>query len=134
MKAGDIISDLRLPLGELAAVMAELGVHGDPVLEAVPYDSGSPATGALARIRGDGWSVFVKQIQAVRHWSRLDQVPEQFRAEFAERFPWRGELVLWDEEFAGRLPKAMRVPRLHRLTDLGDDRLLIWMEDVDAIA
>lgn len=134
MRAGSTISDLRLPPDDLAAVRAELGVRGPSTVEAVAYDSGSPATGALARVRGDGWSVFVKQIQAVRHWPRLHMLPEPFRTDFAAQFPWRGELVLWDDSFAGRLPKAMRVPKLYRLTDLGDDRLLIWMEDVEAIA
>jgi hypothetical protein len=123
----------ELPREELAAVMGDLGVTGPHTVEAVPYDSGSPATGALARVRGDGWSVFVTEIQAVRHWPRLHQVPEPFRADFAEQFPWRQELAIWDEPFAGRLPKNLRVPRLYRLTDLGDDRLLIWMENVDAI-
>lgn len=122
-----------LPGEEIAAVMAGLGVSGPYGVEQVAYEPGSPATAALARVRGNGWSVFVKQIQSVRHWPRLHLVPEAFRANFAEQFPWRQELAIWDERFAGRLPKNMRVPVLYRLTDLGDDRLLIWMEDVDAI-
>jgi hypothetical protein len=134
MKAGDVIGDLELPVDELHEIMAELGVDGPSMVEPVAYDSGSPATGALARVKGDGWSVFVKQIQAVRHWPRLFLVPEPVRNDFAAQFPWRAELAIWDEAFAGRLPKHLRVPTLYRLTDLGDDRMLIWMENVDALS
>ena len=30
------------------------------------------------------------------------------------------------------LPAGLRIPQLYQITDLGDDRLLVWMEDVDA--
>jgi hypothetical protein len=134
MKAGAVINELELPLDDLHEVMADLGVEGPSIVEPVAYDSGSPATGALARVKGDGWSVFVKQIQAVRHWPRLFLVPQPLRDDFAAGFPWRAELAIWDEPFAGRLPEHLRVPKLYRLTDLGDDRLLIWMENVDALS
>jgi hypothetical protein len=49
---------------------------------------------------------------------------------FFDRFPWRGELVAWERGFADRLPAGMRLPRLYRLADLGDDRLAVWMEDI----
>lgn len=107
--------------------------------EAVPYEPGSPATGALVRVRGvtaDGqpWSVFLKLVQHVRHWPYLDRVPEEARRSFAESFPWRAELGAWEPAFARRLPEGLRVPRLYRLIDLGDDRLALWMEDVRAAA
>lgn len=123
---------LELPHAEVIAVRDAIGGEGPWTVEPVPYSPGSPATGALLRVRGQNWSVFVKQIHAVRHWPRLSMVPEAIRPQFVAEFPWRQELQMWDEPFAGRLPKGLRVPVLHRLTDLGDDRLLIWMEDVDA--
>jgi hypothetical protein len=122
----------QLPYEEIVAVRDAIGGEGPWTVEPVPYEPGSPATGALLRLRGRNWSVFVKQIHAVRHWPRLSMVPEPIRAQFVADFPWRQELQMWDEPFAGRLPKGLRVPLLYRLTDLGDDRLLIWMEDVDA--
>jgi hypothetical protein len=103
---------------------------------AVPYEPGSPATGALLRVAGttaDGqpWSVFLKVLQHPRHWPRLGLLPEEVRQLFLASFPWRGELVAWEPGFADRLPPAgLRVPRLYRLTELGDDRLAVWMEDV----
>jgi hypothetical protein len=103
--------------------------------EAVAYQSGSPATGALLRLRGgtvdgEAWSVFLKVVQHVRHWPFLHLVPEDSRDEFADGFPWRVELEAWEPGFAGRLPATLRVPRLYRVVDLGDDRLAVWMEDV----
>ena len=101
----------------------------------VDYDPGSPATGALLRVAGatsDGepWRLFLKVLHHPRHWSRIGQVPEGVRQQFLDRFPWRGELVAWEPAFADRLPAGLRLPRLYRLADLGDDRLAVWMEDV----
>lgn len=101
----------------------------------VPYEAGSPATGALLRVRGrttDGatWSVFLKVLQHPPHWARLYQVPPAFRTDFVNSFPWRAELAAWEPEFLAALPAGLRVPRLHRLVELPDDRVAIWMEDV----
>jgi hypothetical protein len=103
--------------------------------EAVPYQPGSPTTGALLRVRGatvDGepWSLFLKILQHVRHWPNLHFVPADFRERFIQGFPWRSDLMAWEPQFARRLPAGMRVARLYRIVDLGDDRLALWMEDV----
>ena len=45
-------------------------------------------------------------------------------------FPWRGELAAWEPGFADRLPAGLRLPRLYRLDELGDDRVAVWMENV----
>ena len=97
---------------------------------AVDYAPGSPATGALLRVAGtttDGepWRLFLKVLHHPRHWSRIGQVPEGVRQQFLDRFPWRGELVAWEPGFADRLPAGLRLPRLYRLADLGDDRLAV---------
>jgi hypothetical protein len=102
---------------------------------AVAYEPGSPATGALLRVAGttaDGqpWSVFLKVLQHPRHWPRLGELPAEIRQPFLDKFPWRGELVAWEPGFADRLPAGMRLPRLYRLADLGDDRVAVWMENV----
>ena len=75
--------------------------------ERVPYDSGSPATGALVRLRGmlaDGtpWSVFVKLLQNPRHWVHINRMPPPARAQFIADFPWRSEVAAWEPDFAGR--------------------------------
>lgn len=106
-------------------------------VEPIAYQSGSPATGGLARVRGDGdgraWSVFVKLVHHPRHWPLLHLVPEVFREELCQTLPWRQELAAWERPFAGHLPDGLRVPVLYRITELDEDRLLLWMEDVDAI-
>ena len=120
----------------MEALVADLArqLFGDvgPVAP-VLYDSGSPATGGLWRVRGRDRSIFVKLIQHIRHWPKLELVPPALRDDFVARFPWRQELAVWDEPFAGHLPAGLRVPELYQLSDLGDDRTLIWMEDVDAL-
>src|ERR1700729_3229772 len=104
--------------------------------EPIPYDVGSPATGALTRLRGtaDGtnWSVFVKVLHNPRHWRFIDELPPPVRAEFIATFPWRAELAAWEPAFTRRLPDGLRVPKLYRLVDLGTDRIAVWMEDIDA--
>jgi hypothetical protein len=103
---------------------------------AVPYDFGSPATGALVRLGGtaDGvnWSVFVKVLHNPRHWRFIDRMPPPARAGFIAEFPWRAELAAWDPALTERLPDGLRVPTLYRLADLGPDRIAVWMEDIDA--
>ena len=101
----------------------------------VAYQPGSPATGALLRVAGttgDGepWSLFLKVLHHPRHWPRIGDVPAEIRQQFLDQFPWRGELVAWEPGFADRLPAGMRLPRLYRLAELGDDRVAVWMEDV----
>ena len=103
--------------------------------EPVPYESGSPATGTLARVRGmtaDGqsWSVFLKVLQHPRHWRLLDRIPEQLRADFLSNFPWRAELTAWDPTFSTHLPAGLRMPELYRVVELPEDRVAVWMEDI----
>ena len=69
-------------------------------------------------------------LQHPRHWPRLEHLPAEVRQPFLDSFPWRGELVAWEPGFADRLPAGMRLPRLYRLAELGDDRVAVWMENV----
>jgi Phosphotransferase enzyme family len=132
---------MDLPAADLAAtvklVLGDTATPGTWTVERVAYDSGSPATGGLMRVRGrsdDGrdWAVFVKLVQHARHWPRLHLIPAEIRDGFTAGFPWRQELSLWEPSFAGCMPAGLRPPALYRMTDLGDDRLLLWMEDIDA--
>ncbi|NAZ74838.1 hypothetical protein GTQ99_05280, partial [Kineococcus sp. T13] len=103
---------------------------------AVPYVSGSPATAGLHRVRGitatgRAWSAFLKVLQHPRHWNRLHEVPQAHREGFLRDYPWRMELDAWQPAFGAALPAGLRVPALHRLVELGDDKLAVWMEDVE---
>lgn len=124
-------------LADLAT--AALGRQVDPApvtVSAVPYAFGSPATAALLRVSGADrdarpWTLFCKVLHHVRHWPQLALMPPQFAAQFVAEFPWRSELDAWRPEFRDRLPPGLRLPRLHRVVDLGDDRLAVWMEHID---
>lgn len=105
-------------------------------VEEVDYPFASPATAGLFRVRGTTgedrpWSLFAKVLQHPRHWAGIDQVPAALREDFQANFPWRGELVAWEPAFVAALPPGLRVPVLHRVVELGEDRLVLWMEDVD---
>src|SRR5664279_3917268 len=123
---------------DLLGVATPTGDQLDAIVWAadpVPYESGSPATGTLARLSGvtaDGqpWSVFLKVLQHPRHWRLLDRVPEQLRADFLSNFPWRAELTAWDPTFSAHLPSGLRVPELYRVVELPEDRVAVWMEDI----
>jgi hypothetical protein len=102
----------------------------------VAYQIGSPTTAALLRVRGvavDGdrivpWSVFVKVLQAWRHWPLIDLVPAELGRRAATE--WRFEAEAYGSDLGARLPPGLRPPRLHRLQELGDDRVALWLEDV----
>ena len=112
-------------------LLGDLEHPGGPLrLEAFPYSFGSPATGGLYRLHGPGWTWFGKLLQHVRHWPGLPLLPPEVAADFVTDFPWRSELVLWDQRFSGRMPAGLRPPVLHGLVELPDDRVMLWMEAV----
>jgi len=115
---------------ELDELLGGLEPPGEGTLAEFPYAYGSPATGGLFRLSGEGWSWFCKVLHHVRHWPGLVELPPQARDHFAASFPWRTELELWDDVYASRMPDGFRPPELHGIVDLGDDRLAVWMEDV----
>ncbi|WP_143162757.1 hypothetical protein [Couchioplanes caeruleus] len=77
--------------GDVPAALSD--IVGTPVGAAdvrvapVPYSSGSPATGGLWRIHGDGWSMFVKQLHHLKHWPALSMMPPQIAETFAAELP-----------------------------------------------
>ncbi len=118
------------PVSDAARLLGELVPPGPATLETFPYSLGSPATGGLYRLQGDGWSWFCKVLHHLRHWPGLAFIPPDMAAEFSAAYPWRSELELWDDAYASRLPEGFRTPVLHGVVDLGDDRVAVWMEDV----
>jgi hypothetical protein len=117
-----------------AALSAIAGRQVDPTtikIKTFPYGYGSPATGGLWQVGGDGWSRFVKKLHHVRHWPGLAQMPPGIATSFADEFPWRTEIELWDPRVQASLPPGLRTPVLHRLVELPDDRLVLWQEDVE---
>ncbi|GII30121.1 phosphotransferase [Planotetraspora mira] len=102
-------------------------------VQTIDHVLGTPSTGGLRRISGTTtcgrhWSFFVKSIHAVRHWPNIGVVPEADRATFDAQFPWRVEADVYDSRRP--LPEGLRMARLYFVDDLGDDRLDLWLEDV----
>lgn len=138
--AGDDLLGVATPTGDQLDAIVSAAVGRPAVVtrwdaEPVPYESGSPATGTLARVRGvtaegQSWSVFLKVLQHPRHWRLLDRVPGQVRADFLGNFPWRAELTAWEPTFSAHLPVGLRVPELYRVVELPEDRVAVWMEDI----
>jgi hypothetical protein len=111
------------------------GRIADVRTEELPVDVGSAATGRLTRINGtttDGreFAFFVKRVQSVRHWPHLHMVPEEYRDEFISGMPWRAEVDAYRSDV--KLPDGLRRPRLHLIDELGDDRVDLWLEDVQS--
>ena len=130
----DAIADLaRSALGEPTAADSAWRV------EPVGYDFGSPTTEGLFRIRGDArvggairrWSVFVKVVRAYRHWPLFHVLPPDMRAAALAGDQWRYEADVYLSGLPDALPDGLRLPVVHRIIDLGDDRLAIVLEDVE---
>ncbi|GIE97537.1 hypothetical protein [Paractinoplanes rishiriensis] len=126
-----ILSELLDAPGALGDIVGRPVDPAEVSVEAVPYSFGSPATGGLWRVRGAGWSMFVKQLHHVKHWPALSQMPPQIAETFAAEFPWRTETELWHPLVQASLPPGLRSPVLHRLVELPDERLALWQEDVE---
>ncbi|QIK65735.1 hypothetical protein G7072_04710 [Nocardioides sp. HDW12B] len=113
------------------------GVHrsGSAEVSVVSHSLGAPATHGVYRVTGrteggGAWSMFCKVIQHPRHWEGLAQMPPDLAREFADTFPWRTELELWDPRVQASLPDSLRSPALHELIELEEDRIAVWQEDV----
>jgi hypothetical protein len=132
------------PDGAEIAALAQSVLHkpaatvADWRVEPVDYDFGSPTTDGLFRILGEArvggfgrpWSAFVKQIRSYRHWPLVEILPADLRAAAFAGDHWQYEADVYRSGLAGALPDGLRLPVVHRIVDLGDDRLAIVLEDV----
>ena len=107
-------------------------------VEPVAYRIGSPITAGLLRVRGVAaaggralpWSLFVKLLRSWRHWPGLQALPPALRERARADPSWRYEADVYRSDLAAALPDGLRLPRLHRVADLGDGRIALWLEDV----
>lgn len=133
------VDDLaRAALGERAARVVRWWV------EPVDYAFGSPTTEGLYRLRGTAalpgarsvahWSVFVKLLRSYRHWPLFGVLPPALRERAAAGAEWRHEADVYAGGLGDALPEGLRLPRVHRIRDLGDDRSALFLEDVATAA
>ncbi|MEV0827247.1 hypothetical protein [Nonomuraea rubra] len=124
----DLTDLVRQALGDPCAEIAEQRV------EPVACPSYALSTAGLHRVLGTttsgaSWSFFVKSVRSLRVWEGLARFPEDLRPLMGELFPWRADT---DAYLSGEpLPDGLRLPRLYRLDVLDDQRLVMWLEDVE---
>jgi Phosphotransferase enzyme family len=111
-------------------------------IEPVDYPVGSWATASLMRVRGLAvtpsgsvpWSVFVKTLHSPRGLRLPDELPagqrERVQALAASDRTWRHEADFYRADFDEVLPRGMRLPVRYRIEELGEDRVVEWLEDV----
>jgi hypothetical protein len=100
------------------------------MFEPLHYPHESPGTESLGRLRGDGWSVFVKVVRSFRHWPRYPLLPAEVRKAFDEPGAWRHEVELYRSGLGRLLPPGMRLPHVYGVVELPDDRVLLVLEDI----
>ncbi|MBO3750703.1 phosphotransferase [Streptosporangiaceae bacterium NEAU-GS5] len=127
----DLTALVRDHLGDPEADITELAV------EVIPHATGSLATRGLHRVSGSTttgarWSFVAKSISSIRHSPGLSIIPEGFREIAVATFPWRADLDAYLRPAV--LPAGFRLPVVHRVDDLGDDRILMWLEDIEQVS
>lgn len=121
------------------ALLADPRAPVDPWhAEPVPHDFGSPTTAGLFRLRGralqagpDGAAVFLKLIRSFRHWPVVAHLPPE-QQQLALSSPlWRYEIELYARGLGDALPPGLRLPRVLAISELGDDVVALFLEDVE---
>lgn len=111
-------------------------------VEPVDYPYRSPTTAGLFRLRGTAtvddaevpWSVFVKLVHSYRHWPFFGVLPPEMQERAISGSQWRYETDVYECGLGSGLLEGLRLPRLYRVKDLGDERLALVLEDVRTVA
>ena len=97
----------------------------------------APATESLDRVHVtayDGVPVEVrlvtKVLQSALHGLPPD-IPPEDRERIAAGIPWRLEAEVYTGDTARCMPPGLRLPRLYAALERPDDRIALWLEDVD---
>ena len=107
-------------------------------VEPVDYPYASPTTAGLFRCVGSAtlsgstvrWSVFIKLVRAWRHWPLFHVLPTSVQGLASRGTEWRHEADIYAHGLSGCLPPGLRLPHVHLVKGLGDDRLALVMEEV----
>lgn len=121
----------------VAATAAHIPVDQliDRRVELLPGVLTNMTTEELARVRfgtGEaGPSIIVKIARSPRHSPLWAEIPAEFRPQVMVELPWRAEPDLYRSELSTLLPSGMRMPSLYAIDELDDDRVALWLEDVE---
>ena len=118
----------------VATAVGCTGWDGDITVEPVSCELTNLTTEALDRVHfgssAAAPSAVAKVAQSPRHSQVWNVIPEHFRAQVLEELPWQSEAAFYASRLPTLLPSGLRTPIVYGVDQLGDDRLVIWMEDV----
>ena len=123
----------------VAAVAAAAGVPEHLVshhrVEPLPCVLTNLTTADLARVRfgepRDGASLVVKIAQSPVHSAVWAEIPPHLHQQVLLDLPWRAEADLYASSLGAALPEGMRMPVVYAIDPLGQDRITLWMEDIE---
>src|SRR4051794_1892496 len=125
--------ELRRALGRPDLVVD--GVECAPVAHAIT----APATGSLTRVvvrahdrQPVELRLVAKCLQSAIH-GLLPFLPLEERKRIAAGIPWRLEAEIYTAETTELMPPELRLPRLFGAVEHPDDRITLWLEDVDPV-
>ena len=97
----------------------------------------APATGSLDRVHVTAHDsapvevrLVVKVLQSAIH-GLPPHIPLEARKRIAAAVPWRLEAEVYTGGTAQCMPPGLRLPRLFAALERADDRIDLWLEDVD---
>jgi hypothetical protein len=111
------------------------------VVDCVPIDHPitAPATGSLTRVVVRAHDpepvelrLVAKVVQSAIH-GLPPFVPLEDRQRIAAGIPWRLEPEVYTAGTADLMPPGLRLPRLFAAVEHPDDRITLWLEDVDPV-
>jgi len=100
-------------------------------IEPVDYPFGTPTTEDAFRVRLPGETLFVKIIRSFRRWPLFHTLPPDLAEQAMASGLWHYEADLYSSGVGALLPPGMRLPVVHHVADLDDDRIAIVMENVE---
>lgn len=100
-------------------------------VETVDYPFGTPTTEDAFRVRTDDGVLFVKIVRSFRHWPLIHTLPPDMARQAIDGPLWHYEADVYESRVGDVLPDGLRLPRVHAVADLGDDRMAIVMENIE---
>ena len=124
---------LRASLGRPDLVLDETSCSS------VVHTITAPATASLTRVRVTAHDAEPLEISLIAKCLQTalrglpPQIPKEERERLAASIPWRLEAEVYTGNTARRMPPGVRLPRLHAALERPDERIVLWLEDVEPL-
>lgn len=130
------MSTIPAPVAQEAATSA--APMATCLAEPLSHPVENMTTSRLERVRGtlvDGaeFSVVAKTLHPASASPSFAAIPPEHRAQVLEDLHWLDEPSVYESGLADALPAPMRMPIIHQIERHEDERITIWMEDVDDV-